>query len=374
MNICYVVSDGLTEFNSSNFRCAVPSDALQRAGHKVNIIHVRQWMEQSEFCRKVCADADIIHLQRVLITETHNMIRYWRSLGKAVTCDWDDGYRLIHPTNAAAKFWLDGEVTVNLPGNISYSRKLDEHPIEQFTKGLELCTAGITPSEVLSKSWADTAPTFVVKNYLDAELYQTANKQDNSPNIILGWGGSLSHTESFRDSGVEEALQQILQERDNVYLAIIGDERVVKQLPVPMSKVKFMPYVPWWEWQKVLMWYDIGLAPLAGDYDDRRSSLKVEEYLLSGLPFVASKSPVYEPFWDVDSGRFVQHGHDLHTYNERVKDWYDSTIDVIDNLWHYRELAEKNIAIGEEYSIDNNVDTIINTYQQIIDLEREERL
>jgi len=374
MNICFVVSDGLTEFNSSNFRCAIPSDALQRAGHKVSIIHVRQWMEQTEACRKICSGADIIHLQRVLITETHKHIRYWRSLGKAVTCDWDDGYRLIHPTNAAAKFWLDGKVTVKLQGGIEYDRKLEEHPIEQFKKGLQICTAGITPSEILSESWDDTAPTFVVKNYLDEELYRRAHKQDNSPDILLGWGGSLSHTESFRDSGIEEALQQILQERDNVYLLIIGDQRVVEQIPVPMNKVKFMPYVPWWEWQKVLMRYDIGLAPLAGDYDDRRSSLKVEEYLLAGLPFVASKSPVYKEFWDVSSGRFVRHGHDVHNYKDRVTDWYESTIDVIDNLRHYTTMANNNIHIGQKYAVDNNVDVIVATYQKIIDLEREERI
>jgi hypothetical protein len=118
------------------------------------------------------------------------------------------------------------------------------------------------------------------------------------------------------------------------------------------------------------MRYDIGLAPLSGDYDDRRSSLKVAEYLISGLPFVATKSPVYKRFWDVDSGIFVKHGHDKKTYDERVESWYSSTIDIIDNIEHYRAKAEHNIEIGMQYSSDANVDTIIDVYKQIIELEK----
>jgi hypothetical protein len=338
----------------------------------VDILNVKHWMIQDELCRIVCSQADIIHLQRVMILETHQYISYWRSLGKAVVVDFDDRYRLIHPTNAAAPFWLHGEVEVTLnDGLVKYKKELDQHPIDQFKKGIRLCTAGITPSKILSDSWKDHAPMFVVRNYLDASAYHSEIKQDNSPDIILGWGGSLSHQESFRDSGIQEALKRILQERDNVYLLIIGDENVVNQLPVPRHKIKHMAYVAWWQWQKTLKIYDIGLAPLAGDYDDGRSNLKVAEYLMAGIPFVASKSLVYEEFFHADSGHFVQHGHDKHHYDKRAEDWYSSTIDIIDNIEYYREKALVNInEIGMTYAVDENVDTIIETYQAIIDLER----
>jgi glycosyltransferase involved in cell wall biosynthesis len=328
-------------------------------------------MIQDELCRLACADADIIHLQRVMIEDTHRYITYWKSLGKAVVVDFDDRYRLIDETNAAAPFWLHGEVEVTLGEGVKYKKELDKHPIEQFKQGIKLCTAGITPSVVLSDSWEDHVPMFVIRNYLDSSAYHSVPKQDNSPNIILGWGGSLSHQKGWAASAVNEALKRILQERENVYLLIIGDENITKNLPVPRHKVLHMPYVAWWHWQKTLKRYDIGLAPLAGDYDDGRSNLKVAEYLMGGIPFVASKSPVYREFWDADSGHFVKHGHDKHHYDERAEDWYSSTIDIIDNIEYYRKKASMNIdKIGMTYDVDRNVEQIIKTYQEIIDLER----
>ena len=326
-------------------------------------------MHQTEYCRSKCIDADIIHLQRVLIRDTHETIKYWRDRGKAVVADWDDWYSGILEDNAAAPFWYHGEVGVTLPTGITYDKKLDEHPVEQFVAGLQICTAGITPSAILSKDYEVYAPTFVVENFIDTKLYRAAPKHNNDPHIVLGWGGSLSHVQSFKDSGINDALNQIISERDNVRLLIVGDTRITDQLQIRHDRVWYTPYIGWWNWQKTLMRYDIGLAPLAGPYDDRRSSLKVAEYLMAGLPFVASKSPVYKRMWDADSGHFVK--HDDYSYDDKVEDWYNSTIDVIDNIGHYRELAETNIERwGMQYDADRNVPEIIKTYERIIDLER----
>ena len=371
MVILFIVADGISEFNSSNFRVALPTDALIRAGHEVHILNVRQWMAKTEYARSICHKADIIHLQRVLVTDTHDDIVYWRSKGKAVVVDFDDAYQMIHDDNAAAPFWLHGEVDISLPTGLSYSAKMDEHPVDQFQKGLRVCTALITPSGILSDDWRVGAPEFVVPNFLDTKLYREAPKHDNSPNIILGWGGSLSHVQSWKDSGINEALQQILQEQENIRLLIVGDKRVADQLPMRKDRVMFSPYTAWWNWQTTLMRYDIGLAPLAGDYDDRRSNLKVAEYLMAGLPFVATRSPVYEEFFEADSGRFTKHGHSKEEYQDRVEDWYKSTIDVIENIEYYRSLAAVNIdKYGMRYDADRGVSKIISVYKQIISLEK----
>jgi len=244
---------------------------------------------------------------------------------------------------------------------------LDDHPISQFREGLKLCTAGITPSETLSKDWEPFTPTFVVKNYLDAELYQREVKRDNE-HILIGWGGSLSHTQSWENSGARDAIAAILGERPEVKLYIMGDQRVVDDLPIPRDRILFHPYVSWWHWGQYLRMYDIGLAPLAGEYDNRRSSLKVSEYLLMGIPFVATKSVVYEEFWNIDSGIFVDQGDDEENYQDRVQQWYNGTIAILDDMGEYLSCATNNMEIGEAYSTHLGVDTVIATYQDIIDL------
>lgn len=79
-----------TEFNSSFWRVAVPADALRRAGYETHVINVRNWMSNTEQARSIIARSDIVHLQRVLVNDTHNLIRSWKSLGKAIVADYDD--------------------------------------------------------------------------------------------------------------------------------------------------------------------------------------------------------------------------------------------------------------------------------------------
>jgi hypothetical protein len=306
----------------------------------------------------------------VLVDDTHKFIKYWTSLGKAVCADWDDSYDRILPSNAAADFWLHGKVTMSYGKDIpSHEVVLDTHPIEQFRQGLALCTAGITPSKRLSKDWEQYTPTFVVKNYLDTELYLAEKKRPNDY-IMIGWGGSLSHTQSWETSGAQDAIVAVINERPETRLYIMGDKRVVDEMPIPNNRILFHPYVPWWHWAKYLRMYDIGLAPLSGEYDNRRSSLKVSEYLTVGIPFVATKSVVYEEFWDVDSGIFVDQGHDEENYQDRVEQWYKSTIDIVDNMKDYMGAAAENISIGLSYEADDNVDTVIATYQEIVDIAK----
>ncbi len=374
MNILYVASDGLKEINSSLYRVCYIGDALRRAGHKVNIINVRQWLANTKECVVYCSQADIIHLQRVLVSDTHERIKYWRNQGKAVVADWDDSYENILDSNAAAPFWKEGRVTVKVADGVEFDKKLEEHPVDQFRQGLKICTAGITPSSILSKDWQKYAPTFVVKNYFDVPRYVAA--QDNRPDkkyIYLGWGGSLSHTQSWEWSGIQHALQAILSEREDVRLFLVGDQRVLSQLPIRRDRIVFHPYVPWWDWPRMLSYYDIGLAPLAGVYDDRRSSLKLAEYIACGIPFIATASPVYGEFFQVDSGKFILPGAEADNYTVRAEDWYKNTIEVIEHLSDYREKAKNNMHIGARFNTDDNVNEVIEIYEKIIRMEQEER-
>jgi len=63
---------------------------------------------------------------------------------------------------------------------------------------------------------------------------------------------------------------------------------------------------------------DIGIAPLAGEYDRRRSWVKATEFGLLGLPLVASN---LEPYWGTGA---------LLVRNE-PDDWYDLLKDLVAN-------------------------------------------
>jgi hypothetical protein len=316
MNIVYFVSDGILEYNSSHFRVSLQADALQMADlADAKILNIQHWLKRTTESMVACAEADVIVIQRVMLAESIERALYWIERGKKVLVDFDDAYDLIGKENAAYPFWGEGLVDITDANGRTFQRKLIPHPVEQFKSGLSQITGSITPSSQLCKDWGVYNRSFRIENYLDSNRYHAAKrKKRNSRKISIGWGGSLSHLTSFSHSGVQKALQNVLSKYSNVELLIFGDERVVKQLPFK-EKVRHIPYVMWRDWPKMLNLYDIGIAPLAGKYDARRSALKVKEYICMGIPFVATSGM---PYLDIEESKKAKSGIFVNQRRERL--------------------------------------------------------
>jgi glycosyltransferase involved in cell wall biosynthesis len=101
---------------------------------------------------------------------------------------------------------------------------------------------------------------------------------------------------------------------------------------------------------------DLGVIPLSGEYDRRRSYIKPLEYSCLGLPWIATDM---EPTQNDD------------LFGMRVENtaeaWYKALKVAVDNLDIVKEKArDKMQMIREKYSIDNNVPEILKTYERII--------
>ena len=194
----------------------IPCRALRKAGHNVYMPHVDQWFRQTDEMKFHCSHADIIIIQRVLVAESLDHARFWRSHGKAVVSSFDDNYARLRPEdgNQASVFWYDGEVEVAYPGtDIKFKKKLEVHPLQQFYEGGAICSGYTMPSRVLAEEYRWVAPCWYIPNYIDTPRYLAAkrNKLPNRDNeIVIGWGGSMSHINSFKRSGVAEALRRVL--------------------------------------------------------------------------------------------------------------------------------------------------------------------
>lgn len=369
MKILHFIADQFNEYNSSNFRVTVPATALIKSGlADVEIMSIREWLRQTPDAVRACSEANVIVLQRVLVETSFDIIRQWRNAGKAVIVDFDDAYDLIRPDNAAYKFWGKGLVDITLEDGNKYERPMNSHPIDQFRRGLGLLSGYTTPSRILCDDWKQYSRPYYLPNYLDYKIrYEKTHKVNNS-HIVIGWGGSLSHVPGFTDSGILGALERVFAERDGIKFLLVGDKRILDYLPIPKHKLLYQQYVKYDDWPQVLQQYDIGLAPLYGKYDCRRSHLKVMEYISLGIPFVATDSEVYQDFYTSSSGKFVYQGH-KHKCDEMNEDgWYYSLIDIIDNIGYYTEGAmREQIDFRNLYDVDLNVKNIKRVYQRIID-------
>ena len=221
-------------------------------------------------------------------------------------------------------------VEIAHPMGIKYKKRLDVHPLQQFYEGGAICSGFTMPSRILVEDYRWVTPCWYVPNYIDSPRYLAA-KRKKLPNrdgeIIIGWGGSMSHINSFKRSGVAEALRRVLLKRKNVKVMICGDERIVPLLPLSKERIIFQPYVMWQDWPKVMSRFDIAIAPLAGRYDDSRSHIKLVEACIMGIPIVASGSVAYKDWIENGAGLYTSDSDNGENgFNKRANEWEELLI------------------------------------------------
>ena len=369
MNIVHVFSDGSSEYNSSQHRGRAFHNAFLKAGHRSHLVHIDGWMKG--VLRSEIAQADIIIIERVLVEESVGQAQYWHGLGKPIVIDIDDSYHRLQSEsesgNQAARFWKEGVVDVQL-GGIKYQKRLDVTPLEQFRQGLKFCAGLTMPSRFLAEEWSTYAPTYFVPNYFDPSMYlhHKQNHPHHPKEIVIGWGGSMSHKISFERSGVAEGLRILFRKNPHVKFLLAGDNRILDILKLPMDRVIYQPYVMWSEWPRVLSRMDVVVAPLHGPYDASRSAIKAFESANMGIPFVATGSRTYEDWQAANVGWYVNDGPE-NEIGKRAEEWAERLIDICDNYPRYKREIDAALPYSRTWWIDNRVNDVIATYQTIIE-------
>ncbi len=359
MHILYVYADSDMEWNCSDWRCLRPANALNKTkDHSAKLLYLPSFVD---FTNPAVADivgyADIIIVQRNLIMpEVWHAIEYWRGLHKAVAADLDDGYPTLPWSNPAHEFWIRNK------------QKLAITPIEALTKGLRCCDALISPSRMILEDWADVVPGLYLPNYATSEWYANSKEINaaRDPNkIVIGWGGSVSHYDSWWFSGIREALESIVKRRPNVYVKICGnDPRLFEQLDIPDDRKIRQTGVKAEEWPGIIATFDIGVAPLdmregRASYDNRRSYLKAIEYMLAGVPWIASKSEVY--------AEMAEYGI---VVDNTAKAWENAFLRIIDDMPKAQRRAERNRETGQAWTLEKSTGKLIECYERILELRQ----
>ena len=253
---------------------------------------------------------------------------------------------------------------------VTYTKKLDIHPMEQVKMAARFISGFSMPSRVLADYWKWLAPCYYIPNFIDSPLYLEAKKnkvwKKTGDELVIGWGGSLSHLNSFKKSGIIDGLSRVFRHRKNVKFLLAGDERIIPLLKLPRNRVIFQPYVMWSDWPRVITKMDITIAPLFGEYDWGRSAIKSTESCLMGLPFVATGCPTYQDWMDKNIGLYVNDGP-----KEEMKDrselWEQKLLDVIDHYSEYRDEMASHIDYAMSWDVDANIKYIEDVYKEVIE-------
>jgi hypothetical protein len=337
-----------------------PSDAMNRAREQngadwdAKLIHVSGFLDYlNPAIQDLLMPRDLIVLQRNIISpDVVDIIRYFQGLGKPVCADLDDMYQALPWSNPAHPFWIQN------------TAKLDPPPLVALEKGLKQSNGLIAPNRQLLSDWSYIVKGFYLPNYARREWWTDLPSRADSKaavklsnRIVIGWGGSVSHYDSWWGSGIREAAQLICRKYPEVLWMICGnDPRIYEQLPVPFDQRRQFAGVPPQDWPKVVKTFDIGVAPLHGFYDQRRSWIKGLEYGLAGTPWIGASGEPYRDLADV--GTLIDPG---------VDSWYYALDRMIGNLAKEQELAESRVPYYQEYFIDNQLDTCRKVYEGVIE-------
>ena len=355
--------------------------------------------------QQVLGKADVLSFQRNVITpDVWNAMSYWRALGKIVCVDSDDGYDYLPPSNPAHNYWIRDK------GGLADSVGMS--PVDALAEGIRRADAFTSPSKVLLKDWEHLTPGFHIPNWPRrlwyaqptpkpfgahdiAFGYQETEKngqkgielmggnRDGSEGwTVLGWGGSISHVDSFVYSGILEALDKIFEKYPHVRLKFCGYEqrldyifgkwgdKIIKQAGVKPE-----------HWPFVVSTFDIGLAPLdmrpvpeemghgknpeqrKYSYDERRSWLKGVEYLCAGVPWLATRSATYDDI--AHHGTMVENSAEL-SMDERSNNWYRALSTAIENVEARKRLAaEKKKWALKRMTMEGRVKEYAETFERI---------
>lgn len=359
MNILFIHSDGVTEWNCSEHRISVPYRAMRRHGIQCEAVGLQEWESINPRVDTVSNLADLLIVQRNLFGATLQKIAYYKALGKAVVVDFDDAYHQmgLDTGSPSSEFWHNGFVSVNSAGQ---KQLLDPPPLRQIEWGAKLAGAVSSPSQVILDDWNKLlgVKTYWLPNYIEPWLYQFHDVYRDHGEIYIGGGGSMSHLKSWQRSGAVEALIRLMRADKRVHVVVAGDERVAKLYRgAPPSRIHKKAWLPYALYSRSLSYLDIGLLPLAGEYDMRRSWIKPVEYSAMGIPWVGSNYP--SNHLEFGSGVLVDNTPEA---------WYTAIKAVVDNLTVMRTNSlNASDYVKEFYSVDKNAGKLLATYTQIIE-------
>lgn len=276
------------------------------------------------------------------------VIRYWQGMGKPVLVDLDDAYHILPWSNPAHRFWIENN---------------DKEALDWLEKGLRQVDGLTSPNRLLLQDWSHVVKGYYLPNFARGEWWRDLPDREKAKaqrglqdRIVIGWGGSVSHYDSWWGSGLREAANIISHQHPEVIWMICGnDPRIYDQLPVPADCKYHQVGVPPNEWPKVVKTFDIGVAPLFGPYDQRRSWIKGMEYLLGGVPWVGT---VGEPYRDL-LGLGVQ-------VKNSVDNWLHYLSLMIQDLEAEQRIAAQRIPIAQQWLIENQLGTYEQIYKDVL--------
>jgi hypothetical protein len=311
---CYTADRADQDMRNSasvGYRCRIPAIGLTRAGHKASLLSLDLFARQDREAREKCDAADILVLQRsIWRDDVWDAALKWQGRGKPLVLEFDDSPQHIPPSYGGSYvLWRCWHV---IEGDKLYkAKRFDKDALppayRKFKERLPQVDAITVPSMELLNDWRTRAKSaFMLPNCFDPGNANWRKEKGNIGGIAIGAICSQSHMHSWEQTALPKALTKLCKQFPDLRVMIFGDKRVSNMLKsgIGGGQLFHHEWRPFDEYPNVLRYFDIGVAPMFGPYDERKSDQKIAiDYPLMRIPWVASKHGPYRNY--VNGGGFL---------------------------------------------------------------------
>jgi len=296
---------------SSNYRAFHPLTELTRRGNLVaTFTEEEELTPTDEEVETILEDFDVAFIGRYTQPEAVQLARRLTAGGMGVVWDYDDDV-----VRAERRAGFDGMAEV----------------VDVIT----------TTNDALAERYREMGARTViaVPNYLTrASLVTPRRKHDGT---VLGYIGWIDHQDDWDGLGLREAVEDLLDAHPDLRVESVGPI----DLRLPAERYHSYGALAFDQLPQAIAGFDLAIAPLIDKPGNAtRSDIKLKEYAIAGVPWLASPFGPYVDFGEDQGGRLVADD-----------DWFDALHALLCDGKARRKLGKRGQKWAKDQTLEGNV-------------------
>jgi glycosyltransferase involved in cell wall biosynthesis len=291
---------------------------LRRLGHQVDVDRDGEALDRGQL-----RDVDVVHVHRYSEQETRQAVGRLKEEGVAIVWDNDDEL-------TGSPFKTKGAMRA-------------QQEQARVTSMLEVADLVTTTSPYLAdqyRRWG-AAEAAVVENYIPANYAADDHaERARDDTVTIGWIGAGEHYHDLERLELRATFRRLLEMHPNVRFKTVG-----LKLGLPAERCHYTALVQYRDLASHAASYDIGIAPIVDiPFNRARSNVKLKEYAVMGVPWLASPIGPYAGLGERQGGRLVP--------DDR---WYEELERLVVDHRARQKLAKRALKWGDSQRIHRNL-------------------
>lgn len=314
---------------SSSYRAFHPLTELARRGNLVATYTEEEDLTPTdEELEVVLQDFDVAFIGRYTQPEATRLARRLAERGMAVVWDYDDD--VVRPELRAG-----------------------------FDAMAEVVDVITTTNETLAERYHELGARTVVAvpNFLTRPSLATPRRKHEG--TVLGYIGWIDHQEDWDELGLQEIVEDLLDVHPDLRVESVGPI----DLRLPADRYHAYGVLQFDQLPQAIAGFDVAIAPLIDKPGNAtRSDIKLKEYAIAGVPWLASSFGPYLGFNEDQGGRLVADDG-----------WFDAMHALLCDDKARKKLAKRGQKWAKDQTLERNASVWLSALQEAVALSEERR-